>query len=109
MTFSRDVGPRGQGGQWLHQIFAQTEKPSLSRDFRLLIASQDFGRNRCKHYPSKGLGFQLPTKYSITVGANRGLSTYTQIFSPKKTGFSPVKNTSQIFFDFCLTLSYATF
>ena len=38
-----------------------------------------------------------------------GLSTYTQIFSPKKTGFSPVKNSSQFFFDFCLPLSYATF
>ena len=27
----------------------------------------------------------------------------------KKTGFAPVKNTSQIFFDFCLPLFYATF
>ena len=35
--------------------------------------------------------------------------TYTQIFSPKKTGFSPVKNTSQRFFDICLPLFYATF
>ena len=35
--------------------------------------------------------------------------TYTQIFSPKKTGFSPLKNTSQKFFDFCLSLFYATF
>ena len=34
---------------------------------------------------------------------------YTQIFSPKKTGFSPIKNTFQIFFDFCLPLFYATF
>ena len=35
--------------------------------------------------------------------------TYTQIFSPKKTGFSPIKSTSQTFFDFCLPLFYATF
>ena len=48
-------------------------------------------------------------KVMITVGANRGLSTYTQVFSPKKTGFPPVKNTSQSFFDFCLPLFYATF
>ena len=27
----------------------------------------------------------------------------------KKTGFSPIKNTFQIFFDFCLLLFYATF
>ena len=33
----------------------------------------------------------------------------TQIFSPKKTGFSPIKNTFQNFFDFCLPLFYATF
>ena len=26
-----------------------------------------------------------------------------------KTGFSPIKNTFQIFFDFCLPLFYATF
>ena len=39
----------------------------------------------------------------------RSLSTYTQIFSPKKTFFSPLKNTSQNFFDFCLPLFYATF
>ena len=39
------------------------------------------------------------------VGANRRL--ITQIFSPKKTGFSLVKNTSQFFFDFCLPLFYA--
>ena len=46
-----------------------------------------------------------------TVGANRGLirGSYIEIFSPKKTGFSPVKNTSQYFFDFCLPLFYATF
>ena len=30
----------------------------------------------------------------------------TQIFSPKKTGFSPIKNTFQNFFDFCLPLFY---
>jgi hypothetical protein len=34
---------------------------------------------------------------------------YTQIFSPKKTGFSPIKNTFQKNFDFCLPLFYATF
>ena len=34
---------------------------------------------------------------------------YTQIFSPKKTGFSPIKNNSQHFFVFCLPLFYATF
>ena len=34
---------------------------------------------------------------------------YTQIFSPKKTGFPPMKNTFQIFFDFCLPLFYLTF
>ena len=34
---------------------------------------------------------------------------YTQIFSPKKTGFSPIKNTFKIVFDFCLSLFYATF
>ena len=33
----------------------------------------------------------------------------TQIFSPKKTGFSPIKNTFQNFFDFYLPLFYATF
>ena len=46
-----------------------------------------------------------------TVGANRseGLSTYIEIFSPKKTGFFPVKNSSQNFFDFFLPLYYATF
>ena len=27
----------------------------------------------------------------------------------KKTSFSPIKNTFQIFFDFCLPLFYATF
>ena len=32
-----------------------------------------------------------------------------QIFSPKKTGFSLVKNTSQFFFDYCLPLFYANF
>ena len=40
-----------------------------------------------------------------TVGANRGLisgSTYIEIFSPKKTGFSPIKNTFQNCFDFFL-------
>ena len=44
-------------------------------------------------------------KVMITVGANRGLSTYTQVFSPKKTGFPPVKNTSQSH----LPLFYAIF
>ena len=34
---------------------------------------------------------------------------YTQIFNPKKTGFSPHKYISHNFFDFCLPLSYATF
>ena len=34
---------------------------------------------------------------------------YTQIFSPKKPVFSPIKNTLQICFDFCLPLFYATF
>ena len=34
---------------------------------------------------------------------------YTQIFSPKKTGFSTIKNAFQNFFDFCLPLFYATF
>ena len=38
-----------------------------------------------------------------------GLSTYIEIFSPKKTGFSPVKNTSQNCFYFFLPLFYATF
>ena len=33
---------------------------------------------------------------------------YTQIFSPKKTGFSSIRN-FQNFFDFCLPLFYATF
>ena len=40
---------------------------------------------------------------------SEGLSTYTQIFSPKNTGFHHIKNTSQIFFDFCSPLFYATF
>ena len=31
---------------------------------------------------------------------SEGLSTYIEIFSPKKTGFSPVKNTFQNLFDF---------
>ena len=31
---------------------------------------------------------------------SEGLSTYIEIFSRKKTVFSPVKNTSKIFFDF---------
>ena len=53
-------------------------------------------------------------KVSSTVGANRGLirrspSTNIEIFSPKKTGFSTVKNTSQNYFDFFLPLHYATF
>ena len=34
-------------------------------------------------------------------------STYIEIFSPKKTGFSPVKNTAQNFFDFFLTLLFS--
>ena len=34
---------------------------------------------------------------------------YTQIFSPKKTGSSTIKNTFQKFFDFCLPLFCATF
>ena len=34
---------------------------------------------------------------------------YTQIFSPKKPGFSPIKNTYQFFFDFYLPLFYPTF
>ena len=47
------------------------------------------------------------TLFWTTVGANwsEGLSTYIEIFSPKKTGFSPVKNTSQIFF-FLLFLTF---
>ena len=40
---------------------------------------------------------------------SRPLCIYTQIFSPKKTCFSPIKNTFQNFFDFCLPLFYATF
>ena len=43
--------------------------------------------------------------HPTTVGANRGLirgseglSTYIEIFNPKKSGFSFRKNTSQIFF-----------
>ena len=32
---------------------------------------------------------------------------YTQIFSPKKTGFSTIKNIFQNIFDFCLPLFYA--
>jgi hypothetical protein len=48
------------------------------------------------------------------VGANRGLIRgslyfYIEIFSPKKTWFSPIKNTFQNFFDICLPLFYATF
>ena len=39
----------------------------------------------------------------------RVFSTYTQIFSPKKTGFSPVKNTSQFFFDFFYLYSMQLF
>ena len=35
--------------------------------------------------------------------------TNTQIFSPDKNWFSPMKNTFQNFFDFCLPLFYATF
>ena len=35
-----------------------------------------------------------------TVGANKGLSTYIEICSLKKAGFSTVKNTSQFFFYF---------
>ena len=38
----------------------------------------------------------------------RSLSTYTQIFSPKKT-FSPVKNTSRNIFHFCFPIFYTTF
>ena len=34
---------------------------------------------------------------------------YTQIFSPNKIGFSPIKNTFQKCFGFCLPLFYATF
>ena len=54
----------------------------------------------------------VPTLFTIlliTVGANRGLLTLKFLALKKKTGFPPVKNTSQIFFDFCLPLFYATF
>ena len=48
-----------------------------------------------------------------TVGANRdwseGFSTCIEIFRPKKTGFSFVKNTSQIFFDFFYLYSMQLF
>ena len=37
------------------------------------------------------------------------LHVFTFKFLAQKTGFSPIKNTFQIFFDFCLPLFYATF
>ena len=40
---------------------------------------------------------------------SRPLCIYTQILSPKKTGFSPIENIFELFFDFCLLLFYATF
>ena len=39
----------------------------------------------------------------------RSLSTYTQIFSPKKTFFSPLKNTSQNFLTFVYLYSMQLF
>ena len=42
-------------------------------------------------------------------GPDLHVFTHTQIFSPKKNWFSHMKNTFQIFFDFCLHLFYATF
>ena len=54
--------------------------------------------------------FDVYEKWNGGDGHSRSqLSTYIEIFSPKKTGFSPVKNTSQIFFDFFLPLFYGTF
>ena len=40
---------------------------------------------------------------------SRPLCINAQIFSPKKTVFSPIKSTFQNFFDFYLPLCYATF
>ena len=57
----------------------------------------------------KGLFTFPPHPQEETEDWPDSLSTYTQIFSSKKTGFPPVKNTSQIFFYFCLPLFYATF
>ena len=47
--------------------------------------------------------------FSIKRHASYNAYIYTQIFSPKKTGFSPIKNIFQNFSDFCLPLFYATF
>ena len=56
----------------------------------------------------KAEGTILPTDKRTDVWS-RPSCIYAQILALKKTGFSPVKNTSQNYFDFCLPLFYATF
>ena len=57
VTFSRDVGPRGQGGQLPHQILAHKKiKPSLSKGFKLLIVHRILAGIDSKPFPSKVLG-----------------------------------------------------
>ena len=57
VTFSRDVGPRGQEGQLPHQILAHKKiKPSLSKGFKLLIVHRILAGIDSKPFPSKVLG-----------------------------------------------------
>jgi hypothetical protein len=72
-------------GLWLEQMF------------------QEYNRPKCT------FGNVLKTTDKRTDVWSRPSCIYTKNFSPKKTGFLPIKNTSQIFFEFCLPLFYATF
>ena len=88
-------------------IFLSNESKNCSLDQTIYIF---FFFNPCfKLCPSSKVVLKAQYEPTEDGSEGEGLSTYIEIFSPKKTGFPPLKNTSQTFFDFVLPLLYATF
>ena len=100
---------------WLTNFFTQINHLDCQKSYfsskplwKSVFGSQ-FAIRQCNGGVSRALDYLIMANTDKRTDVwFRPSCIYTQIFSPKN-GFSPIKNTFQFFFYFCLPLFYATF